>query len=73
MHGVEEVRGVGFLVGVRVANAARVVEEALSERLLLVAAADQVVRLLPPLNVQRSELDEAVSRLARAIDRSRSS
>jgi predicted acetylornithine/succinylornithine family transaminase len=65
-----EVRGVGLLVGIRVESSARVVEAARDERLLLVAAADDVVRLLPPLNVTRSDLEEAVRRLDVAIGRS---
>lgn len=67
---VREVRGLGLLIGVRVPDASRVVERALAERLLVVAAAGDVVRLLPPLNVSEAELEEAVHRLERAMQRS---
>lgn len=70
--GVTAVRGEGLLVGIRVANASRVVEAAFEERLLLVAAADDVVRLLPPLNVSQADLEEAVQRLERVLERSSS-
>lgn len=67
---VLEVRGVGLLAGIRVKNAARVVEEARRERLLVVAAADDVIRFLPPLNVTEAELEDAVRRLDAALERS---
>jgi len=40
-----------------------------AERLLAVAAGDNVVRLLPPLSVTEAEITEAAARLARAAER----
>ena len=65
---VTEVRGQGLLTGIKVAVApAEVVAAALAERLLVVGAGDNVVRVLPPLTVADHEISEGVDRLARAL------
>lgn len=65
---VDEVRGSGLLTGLRLKPpAAEVVKAAFAEKLLLVGAGDNVVRILPPLNVTPAELSEGVDRLARAF------
>jgi acetylornithine/N-succinyldiaminopimelate aminotransferase len=46
-----------------------VVKAALAEKLLVAGASDNVVRLLPPLNVADEEIAEATHRLSRALDR----
>lgn len=57
---VLEIRGKGFMIGVRLATDPTPVIAALRERGLLVpAAGNNVFRLLPPLNASASELDEA--------------
>jgi acetylornithine/N-succinyldiaminopimelate aminotransferase len=67
---VEEVRGQGLLTGIKVTVApAEVVKAALAEKLLVAGASDNVVRLLPPLNVADEEIAEATQRLSRALDR----
>ena len=67
---VEEVRGQGLLAGIKVKVApAEVVKAALGEKLLVAGASDNVVRLLPPLNVADEEIAEATQRLSRALDR----
>ncbi|MFA5899230.1 MAG: aspartate aminotransferase family protein [Hyphomicrobium sp.] len=66
---VEEVRGQGLLTGLKLKIApAEVVKAALGEHLLLVGASDNVVRLLPPLNITDEEIAEAAQRLSRALD-----
>jgi acetylornithine/N-succinyldiaminopimelate aminotransferase len=67
---VEEVRGQGLLAGIKVkVPPAEVVKAALAEKLLVAGASDNVVRLLPPLNVADEEIAEATHRLSRALDR----
>ena len=67
---IEEVRGSGLLVGLKVRPPqGEVIAACTGEKLLTVAAADNVVRLLPPLNVTEAELGEAVGRLSRALAR----
>ena len=67
---VAEVRGEGLMIGLRVtppngdfAVAAR------EEKLLVIPAGDNVVRLLPPLIVGDAEIDEALKRLDAACRR----
>jgi acetylornithine/N-succinyldiaminopimelate aminotransferase len=48
---------------------ADVIKAAAAERLLLVGASGNVVRLLPPLNVADEEIAEGADRLSRALDR----
>ncbi len=67
---VEEVRGQGLLTGLKVkVPMADVIKAAAAERLLLVGASGNVVRLLPPLNVADEEIAEGADRLSRALDR----
>ena len=69
-HIVEDVRGSGLLTGIKVKPPMGDVGNAcIAEKLLTVGAADNVIRLLPPLNVTEEELSEAVRRLALAFAR----
>jgi acetylornithine/N-succinyldiaminopimelate aminotransferase len=62
-----EVRGQGLIVGLKCVRSNLDVVAALrDEALLTVPAADNAVRLLPPLTVTDEELTEAVARLDRA-------
>ena len=64
---IAEVRGEGFLVGLRSAVPnGELVDELRAEKLITVAAGDNVVRLLPPLIVEEADILEAVSRIDRA-------
>ena len=45
-----------------------VVKAGYDMQVITVAAADNVIRLLPPLNITDAEIDEAISRLARAAE-----
>jgi acetylornithine/N-succinyldiaminopimelate aminotransferase len=67
---IAEVRGEGLLIGLRaVVPNAELVDELRAERMITVAAGDNVVRLLPPLIVSEAELAEAVERIDRACAR----
>jgi acetylornithine/N-succinyldiaminopimelate aminotransferase len=69
-HVIEEVRGSGLLTGLKLKPPmGEVANACTAEKLLTVGAGDNVVRLLPPLNVTEDELGEAVSRLGRALAR----
>jgi acetylornithine/N-succinyldiaminopimelate aminotransferase len=64
---IAEIRGEGLMLGLRLAVPnTDFVEAALRQKLLTIAAGDNVVRLLPPLVVDEGELAEAVDRLDRA-------
>ena len=60
----EGLRGEGLLLGIKckVPNT-EVIGAARDQKLLLIGAGDNVVRVLPPLTVSESEIEEAVSRL----------
>jgi len=65
---VKELRGVGVMRGVEVDRpAADIVEAARPLGLLANATSKTVVRLLPPLTITETEIDEAVSRLDAAM------
>jgi acetylornithine/N-succinyldiaminopimelate aminotransferase len=67
---VNEVRGDGLLIGIKaVVPAGDVINALRDEKLLTVAAGDNVVRFLPPLVVGEAEIEDAVSRLERACAR----
>ncbi len=69
---VASVRGVGLLVAVDLhGEAAPVVDAALAEGLLVNAVRPQTLRLCPPLVVSEAEVDEALGRLERALERTR--
>ena len=60
-------RGQGLMLGLRChIPPGRVVDAARGEKLLLVGAGDNVVRILPPLTVSHEEIGEACARLGRA-------
>ena len=60
----EEVRGQGLILGLKCRiPAADVVAAGFAQHILTVPAADNVVRLLPPLTITEAELTEAVTRL----------
>ena len=67
---ISEVRGEGLLVGVRaVVSAGELVDALRAEKMIAVAAGDNVVRLLPPLIISEAEIAEGVDRLGRACAR----
>ncbi len=67
---IAEVRGEGLLVGLRALVPAGTLVEALrAEKMIAVAAGDNVVRLLPPLIISEQEIAEGVARLDRACAR----
>jgi acetylornithine/N-succinyldiaminopimelate aminotransferase len=69
---IAEVRGEGLLVGLRtIVPNGDLVNELHRERMITVAAGDNVVRLLPPLIVSEEEVGEAVRRIDRACARIR--
>jgi len=67
---IAEVRGEGLLMGLRmVPPVSEMVDELRAEKMITVAAGDNVVRLLPPLIIGENEISEAISRIDRACTR----
>lgn len=65
---VLEVRGKGLLAGVKLAPpVADAVRAVIGEKLLTVGAGENVMRVLPPLNVSDAEISEGLARMRRAF------
>ncbi len=61
---IEEVRGAGLMIGLKcVGLNSDFVNALMKRRMLTVPAADNVVRLLPPLTIDASHVDEAMGHL----------
>ena len=62
----EFVRGSGLMLGLKCKPpAGEVVQAGFANEVIVVPAADNIVRLLPPLNITDAEIDEALARLER--------
>jgi acetylornithine/N-succinyldiaminopimelate aminotransferase len=67
---IAEVRGEGLLIGLRmIPQASEMIDELRTEKMITVAAGDNVVRLVPPLIIGEHEIAEAVARIDRACAR----
>jgi len=66
----DSVRGSGLMIGIKCSAVnADVVKAGYAEELLTVPAADNVIRLLPPLTITDAEIAEAIARLDKAATR----
>jgi acetylornithine/N-succinyldiaminopimelate aminotransferase len=58
---IDEIRGRGFLIGVKLkVDQSKFIKKLLDNKLLTIRAAENVVRVLPPLNVSKKEIDQAI-------------
>ncbi|WP_440678941.1 aspartate aminotransferase family protein [Candidatus Pelagibacter sp. HIMB1611] len=58
---IKQIRGRGFLIGIQLhEDQTNFIKKLMENKLLTIRAAENVVRVLPPLNVKKSELDEAL-------------
>ena len=65
---IKEIRGLGLMIGIELDRpCGELVSKALDQGLLINVTADQVVRLLPPLIIDRQQSDELVSTLTGLI------
>ncbi|MEO0672309.1 MAG: aminotransferase class III-fold pyridoxal phosphate-dependent enzyme, partial [Pseudomonadota bacterium] len=70
---IEEIRGKGFLTGLKLkVPVPDVSRAAMDEQLLTVGAGQNVLRLIPPINVSRDDLNEGLDKLGRAFAHVRS-
>lgn len=68
--GIAEIKGLGLLIGVQFKDdvqAADILSACYDEKMLVVTAKHNVVRLLPPLNVTAAEIDEALEKFRTAV------
>ncbi len=58
---IKQIRGRGFLIGIQLnQDQTNFIKNLMENKLLTIRAAENVVRILPPLNVKKNELDEAL-------------
>ena len=58
---IKEVRGSGLLIGLQLFNdQTKFVQKLMDNKLLTIRAAENVIRILPPLNVKKQEIDIAL-------------
>jgi acetylornithine/N-succinyldiaminopimelate aminotransferase len=58
---IKEVRGVGLLIGLQLhKDQTKFVQKLIDNKLLTIRAAENVVRILPPLNVKKEEINIAI-------------
>ena len=58
---IKEIRGRGLLIGVQLhMDQTKFIKKLMDNRLLTIRAAENVVRILPPLNVKRQEINKAL-------------
>ena len=58
---IKEIRGVGLLIGIQLyEDQTKFIQNLEKNRLLVIKAAENVIRILPPLNVNKSEVDLSI-------------
>ena len=71
LPGVQEVRGMGLMLGVGLrdgCNAGELVRAMLEEGVLCLTAGHNTIRLLPPLTISEAEMDQGLSAMARVLE-----
>lgn len=67
---IEEIRGIGLMIGIKLTpkvNNLEFVNTLIKNDLLLVPAGENVVRILPPLNITSQHIKEAKEKLAKSL------
>lgn len=65
---LKEIRGTGMLIGIEIeGDAMELVKIALKEKLLILSAGPNVIRLLPPLTVSKDEVDLFVLKFTKVL------
>ena len=58
---IKEIRGVGLLIGIQLfKDQNKFIQKLMDNNLLTIKAAENVIRILPPLNVNKKEIDMAL-------------
>ena len=58
---IKEIRGRGYLIGIQLfKDQTSFIKALMKNKLLTIRAAENVVRILPPLNVKKDEIDQAI-------------
>ncbi len=66
---IKEVRGVGLLIGLQLfKDQTKFIKKLMENKLLTIRAAENVIRILPPLNVKKSEIDIALKVISKVCN-----
>ena len=58
---IKEIRGRGLLIGIQLkSDQTKFIKKLMDNNLLTIRAAENVVRILPPLNVKKNEVEQAL-------------
>ena len=58
---IKEIRGKGLLIGIQLhVDQNKFIKKLMDNKLLTIRAAENVVRILPPLNVKKNEIEQAL-------------
>ena len=58
---IKNIRGRGFLIGIQLHKDQTIfIKKLMNKKLLTIRASENVIRILPPFNVKKKELDQAV-------------
>ncbi len=64
---IKEVRGIGFLIGLQLFNdPTKFIKKLQDNNLLTIRSGENTIRILPPLNVKKSEIDIAIKIIRKA-------
>ena len=59
---IKEIRGRGLLIGIQLyKDQTKFINELMKNKLLTIKASENVIRILPPLNVKKDEIKQALS------------
>ena len=66
---IEEVRGEGLMIGLKmVVNNSEFMKNLMKHKILTVKAEENVIRLFPPLTVEISELEESLDKIEKSCE-----
>ena len=66
---IKEVRGIGLLIGLQLyEDQTEFIKKLMENKLLTIKAAENVIRILPPLNVKKSEIDIALKIISKVCN-----
>ena len=66
---IKEIRGKGLLIGIQLyKDQAKFIKKLMENKLLTIRAAENVIRILPPLNVTKKEIDIALKIISKVCN-----
>ncbi len=67
---IKEVRGRGYLIGLQLfEDQSKFIKSLMKHKLLTIRAAENIIRILPPLNVKKSEINQALKILEKVCSK----